>query len=246
MKKFLKKLLALSGWELRRKKTFDSANGYLYEGVIEALTHSKKRGVNPSAIIDVGAASGEWTIASMNVWPEADYVLFEPLEERKQMLEKLSGKFPNIHFISSAAGKASGKIGFFVSKDLDGSGIAEESKEGNIREVTTESVDQAVLRLGLKGPFLLKLDTHGHEVPILEGADRVLQETSLVIIECYGFSIAPGSLLMWQMCEYMDKLGFRMVDLIDIMKRPSDKAFWQCDIFFIPKSSPTFNSNNFE
>jgi hypothetical protein len=44
----------------------------------------------------------------------------------------------------------------------------------------------------------------------------------------------------------MDELGFRMVDIIDLMWRKKDKALWQFDVFFIPKTSPCFHSNIFD
>ncbi len=34
------------------------------------------------------------------------------------------------------------------------------------------TIDDAVAHHGLVGPYLLKLDTHGFEVPIIEGAIR--------------------------------------------------------------------------
>jgi hypothetical protein len=102
-----------------------------------------------------------------------------------------------------------------------------------------------VERLKLQGPFVIKLDTHGYEVPILEGAWRTLRQTHLIIMECYGFRIAQHSLLLWEMCKYLDDKGFGLVDLVDVTRRPTDGAFWQCDSFFAPKSAACFTSNNF-
>jgi hypothetical protein len=40
------------------------------------------------------------------------------------------------------------------------------------------TIDGLVRRNNLGGPYVLKLDTHGFEVPILEGAHAVLAEAS--------------------------------------------------------------------
>ena len=59
----------------------------------------------------------------------------------------------------------------------------------------------------MTGPFLIKLDTHGMEVPILNGAKQTLQDASIVILETYIFSIGPESLLFDEMCRHMDGLA---------------------------------------
>jgi hypothetical protein len=106
-------------------------------------------------------------------------------------------------------------------------------------------LDDAVKEGGLTGPFLVKLDTHGFEVPILEGCSGIVDQVSLFIIECYGFQIADNSLLFWEMCQYMDCLGFRLFDIVDIMHRPKDGSFWQCDAFFIRKENDLFKDNKY-
>lgn len=195
-----------------------------------------------NTVIDLGAAQGRWSLSAIELWPNAEYLLFEPLEERKSELEALLLKYSNFHFIPAAGGREKGEINFYIASDLDGSGIAHEAPANNvsIRKVRVTSVDDEVRRHQLKGPYLVKLDTHGFEVPILEGCSGILQEVSVFVIECYGFQIVDNSLLFWEMCQYMDRLGFRLIDIVDVMHRPQDGAFWQCDAFFIKKDNPIF------
>lgn len=86
----------------------------------------------------------------------------------------------------------------------------------------------------------LKLDTHGFEIPILEGASQVLKETAVIIIECYNFRIAPECLLFFEMCDYLGKLGFRCIDLVDPFNRPYDQSFWQMDLVFVKDNRAEF------
>ncbi|RYE45276.1 MAG: hypothetical protein EOP48_22205 [Sphingobacteriales bacterium] len=69
-----------------------------------------------------------------------------------------------------------------------------------------------------------------------------MNQVSCFIIECYGFQIAEKSLLFWEMCRYMDELGFRLFDIVDVMNRPKDGAFWQCDAFFLRKENPVWSN----
>ena len=135
---------------------------------------------------------------------------------------------------------------FRIAPDLDGSGISSGSvSDGKNRKVAVRRIDNEIKTLDLVGPFIVKFDTHGYEVPILEGCAGILSDVELFIIECYGFRIAERSLLFWEMCQEMDRLGFALFDLVDVMRRPKDGAFWQCDAFFIRKDNLLFADNRY-
>jgi FkbM family methyltransferase len=246
IKQSIGKILKQFGYQLRKlppKRAISDTVpiNSMYAGMIRG----RNTGLQPASIIDVGAAQGDWTKKARVLWPEASYVLFEPLQERETELINFAATSRNIHFIKAAAGNKTGTVDFHVSEDLDGSGVAENNPQKAKRTVPVTTIDQEVKKLKLTGPFLIKLDTHGYEVPILAGAEQTLLQAQLVIIECYGFQIAPNSLLFWEMCRLMQEKGFRLFDIVDIMRRERDNAFWQCDAFFIPTTSSIFGSNTY-
>lgn len=245
MKKLIRGFFGLFNLEVKRSRKKSPAHFY-NEQMVKGLGRFKSLKLEINSIVDVGAAAGNWSLSAKALWPESSYLLFEPLEERKKELENLAKIHSNFHFVPLAAGKEKGLIKFVVTDDLDGSGVATGGQgTSNIRSVEVSSIGEEVNKLHLKGPYLIKLDTHGFEVPILEGCTSLLDQTSLFIIESYGFQIADSSLLFWEMCEYMDKLGFRLFDIVDIMHRPKDSAFWQCDAFFIRKENELFKDNKY-
>jgi hypothetical protein len=65
------------------------------------------------------------------------------------------------------------------------------------------------------------------------------------VIETYNFQLETDSLKFWQMCRFMDNLGFGVIDISDPMWRLKDNAFWQMDLLFIPKSRPEFSYNRY-
>ena len=97
----------------------------------------------------------------------------------------------------------------------------------------------------LNGPFLLKFDTHGYEVPILRGARKTLENTNVIIMEVYNFYITEHTLLFSEMCDYLSKLGFRCYDLAEPMLRLYDSSFWQVDLFFCRHDSPIFSYSQY-
>jgi FkbM family methyltransferase len=239
VKKILNSFLGSFGLVLI-KKPAAIQDGSTSIGMLSGLKRIKDQCIDVKTIIDVGAAIGSWSLSAKTFWPNSNFVLFEPLQERRDILKNLKANNVNFHVIYSAAGNKSGTTKFNVANDLDGSGVAQES-DIKARIVDLTSIDIELKKLKLTGPYIIKLDTHGYEVPILEGCTNILKETKLIVIECYGFQIADHSLLFWEMCGHLDMLGFRLVDIVDIMNRPKDGAFWQCDAFFIKKENEIFN-----
>jgi FkbM family methyltransferase len=247
MKNILKKIFWYLGIEINKRKKEPSYGYFRNKHMIDGMQRAFFRGLHAvETIVDIGAAEGAWSLSAKEIWPNAKYVLFEPLYERNTVLENLSKKNPEFYFVPKAAGSEKSEISFYVSNDLDGSGVTQDANlSDNVRTVEVTSVDIEVNTLKLNGPYIVKLDTHGFEVPIIEGCSQILDQVAMFIIECYGFQIAKNSLLFWQMCQYMEDKGFRLVDIVDICHRPSDQTFWQCDAFFIPKTSPGLDINTF-
>lgn len=243
MKRYFQRLIRSLGWEIR--KIDNNLVTWPIELVKEGTMHfglkrMKELGVAPATVIDLGAAEGKWSDSTRSFWPEANYVLFEPLEERKEEMEALCRKYPQFKYVPAAAGEAKSTTRFLISDDLDGSGVYDENAGKNFRTVPVVTLDDEMDRLQLNGPYLIKFDTHGFEVPILKGAAKTLDKTELVIMECYGFKLSQTCLVLDEMIRYMADLGFRVVDIVDILRRPGDKAFWQCDVFFLRATNPIF------
>ena len=113
----------------------------------------------------------------------------------------------------------------------------------NCIEVPVTTIDDEIEKRKLKPPFLIKLDTHGFEIPILEGALKTLKKTELVIIETYNYQLTNKSLKYFQLCEYMERLGFLTIEIADLVLREYDNSLWQMDTFFIPKKRKEFDNN---
>jgi hypothetical protein len=117
-------------------------------------------------------------------------------------------------------------------------------REGYVR-VPVTTIDAQVAQRQLKPPFLIKLDTHGFEVSILNGAQATLRQTNLLVIETYNFHLLPDSLRFHEMCSFMEARGFRPIDLVEPMHRERDQALWQFDLVFIRADRPEFQSSSY-
>ena len=205
------------------------------------LARSKYRGTEINTVIDVGASDGRWSKIAMKYYPEASYFLIEAQPGHEESLKRMKQDFTNVDYVLAAAGDQIGATCFDASGLFGGAVVNKLNDNSIITPMIT--IDHCIKERRLKPPFLLKLDTHGFEVPILEGANEALKQASLLIIEAYNFDLTEASLRFYELCVYMEEKGFRCIDLIEPLHRPKDGSFWQIDLVFSPKNSKSFQSN---
>jgi FkbM family methyltransferase len=238
MKSLIKRAIAAAGYKVIKNDYFPQET----ETMSAALARLRDHGIRPDVVVDLGAAQGTWTEKALTIWPQAKYEMIEPLAEQTALLQSVKLRHPAVDYHLAVAGEAAGEAGLTVSPDLDGSGVYN-GQGDNVREVPVITIDDILKDSA--GSVLIKFDTHGYEVPILNGAARTLKRTSALIIEVYGFRISPTCLLFPELCAHLDGLGFRLVDMVDLMRRPGDNAFWQCDAVFLRKEEGLFSNNNY-
>lgn len=251
LKKLIQSLFHTFGYQLNKvssipekyiEKLVDIPTTFTMDYAIEQC---KRRNIEIATVIDVGASDSRWSVECMQHYPNAFYHLIEAQEPHRPALEAFKQKNTNVNYVIAAAGNKVGKI-YFDNGGLFGGLASDTPLEQNHIVVPVTTIDVEIAKHNLKAPYLIKLDTHGYEVPILEGASETLKNANLVIIETYNFQIAKNSLRFWEMCAYMEKLGFLPIDMVDFMHRGKDNAFWQMDTFFIRKDSIEFSSNTYE
>jgi len=241
MKRIITNLLGAMGYQLLKTHAVEPSTGTM-EGVLRSL--AEKHQIN--TIIDVGASDGIWSRLALNFYPQSQYLLIEANPAHEQALKAFVLENRNAEFILAAAGDKQGEqVNFsFDPEDLYG-GQASYVPQANSITIPEITIDNEIRSRNLKGPYLIKLDTHGFESPIFRGALQTLINTNAIIVECYNFKISPECLLFYEMCQYLDQLGFRCVDLADPLWRPFDQAFWQMDLIFIRKERPEFSYSGY-
>ncbi|TWA53117.1 FkbM family methyltransferase [Azospirillum baldaniorum] len=201
-----------------------------------ALKRIKARDLECRTVIDVGASDGCWSLMARQVWPEARFHLIEAFDHWKPDLERLRDGEPSFSFSLAAAGVEDGETVFTNSPDAPFGGTIRPEADDPQWTVPQVSIDREVGRLGLVGPFAIKLDTHGAEREILAGAAETLKQASLLVIEMYNFG--DPTRRFPQMCQHVEALGFHCIDMAEPLFRDHDRAFWQVDFFFVPQDRP--------
>lgn len=197
-----------------------------------------------ATIIDIGASDGRWTVLTRDHFPRAQFHLIEAQDVHEPALRTLVSAHARISYVLAAAGDRPGRIHFDTSDPWGGAASASSFGDSDTMLAMT-SVDVEVDRLDLHGPFLIKLDTHGFEREILTGASRTLEDTNVVVVEAYNFTLRPGALRFHELVTYLETLGFRPVDVVNVLRRPADHVLWQFDMVFARGEHPVFSSESY-
>ena len=204
-----------------------------------AITRTAELGLDPATVIDVGAASG--THALYEVFPNSAHLLIEPLVEFRTMLDTVAAGLRSTVF-TGTAGATVGQAVLNVHPDLNGSSKLKEDEDTDVngveRVVPQSTLDALCSDAGLTGPFLLKIDTQGAELDVLEGAlARVLPATEVAILEVSFHPFFIGGPEVAEVVSFMTQYGFVVYDIFDVQYRPLDGAMSQADFAFVRRDS---------
>jgi len=224
-----RKLAALAGYELVRREP-------------SVLRRVQEAGVRPRGVIDVGAALGDWSRGCARVFPDARYLLAEPVEEFRPALEAAATAIGHADVVAAAVADAPGTRTLNVHDDLVGSSLLREREgpqvDGSPRAVEVTTVDRLVAEYGLEPPVLLKIDVQGAEGAVVAGATETLRQTEAVVAEVSFFGFFVGGTPFEALVTQLYEARFVVFDIGNLARRPLDGALSQADITFVPEDSP--------
>jgi FkbM family methyltransferase len=211
----------------------------LFPDLRNSLRVLRKRGFQPTFVIDVGAYHGRWTRDFLQIFPNARVLMVEaqPAKEPnlRQQVDASDGRVqlemallgPNDH----------STVTFFEMET--GSSVFEENSDFTRQRVSRETVrlDTLLTRIGLSEPVsLLKLDVQGFELEVLRGALETLGRCELVLLEASLIQINRNCPLIVDVMMFMQEHGFHLYDICSQVRRP-DSVLWQLDLLFVSAKS---------
>jgi FkbM family methyltransferase len=205
------------------------------KGVLEQV---KGTGFAPATVIDVGAAMGLFSTTCHTFFPQAQYLLIEPLNEYLPALKKVVESIPTATYHMRAASASEHPVVLNVHDDFVGSSLYREVEEGTgvngvPREVSAVTLDRLVIERQAPPPFMIKVDVQGAELDVLSGAATTLRHAEVVVLEVSLFQFFEGAPLFCEVVAYMKARGFAPYDVLGLQYRPIDGALSQLDVVFV-------------
>lgn len=237
IKRITKQIIEQFGFELSRIESSTSAKRNL-SNAIRRVSHIE-------TVVDIGASDGRWSMEFSKLLPQANFLLFEAAPSHKPKLNRLQVNNFNFHVFNVAASRGDGQVDFRLSpSDELGGGVGGPIEGMNSIRVQTKSIDSVVKEQGFIGPFLIKIDSQGHEFEILEGATETLVETTMIVIEVYTIE-EPGRPSFIEICNFLKTKGFKPIGLMGVLNRPSDGFWWQADFIFLREGHQAFSNTKY-
>jgi len=153
-----------------------------------------QKGVRYSTVIDAGCADGHFYVLHhrLGLFPGSIVVNIDPNRIYEDSLKQISEVMGG-HYVIAAVTDREGEVEmttaahpYWNSLHPPEDSYWEKNNRMNAGTVKVPCItlDSLAVKLGLSGPYLLKLDVQGAEAQVLRGARELLAHTHVVICEC--------------------------------------------------------------
>ena len=200
------------------------------------LQHIKAQGFIPGTVIDVGVATG--TPELYSVFPKAQHLLLEPLVEFEPDIQRWVKQYEHMDYLIAAATNESGETTFYMNKSLQGSSLLSPAEENsdNVQEervVPMIRLDEVITERKLPPPYLLKVDTQGSEMLVIEGAANIFDDVEYIVLEVSLYKFRDDTPLFHEVIATMKDYGFVLYDISSLIYRELDNSLGQVDLAFV-------------
>ena len=237
------------------ERTTEYLKKFNREKVLKLLVDS-----NLPTILDVGANNGSSLVEFKKWWPNSKVHCFEPQSECWDELDDLSNEFTNVRINKFALGNKNDESKEFYSHDLntgisgfnkinieskdsidlsklsnDSSGLENHKKTINHkRNVQVKRLDEYIKNdKNLNQIDLLKIDTQGFELEILEGLGTELNKVKILITELMFYDYYEKSLSFYELESILRPFKFSLYDINHVAKNPMNGRTDWIDVIYV-------------
>lgn len=209
----LKKLLKQCGYTIYRNS--DLPFGWNLQQDINRISPDLKI----KTIFDVGANKGQTTLKYRQMFNEADIYSFEPVKASFDQFQQNTKLLSQIFCFNLALGANNGQEEILVQGTSGSNSINNKSITGSLETVEIITLDNFILEREqtISQIDLLKIDTEGFELQVLEGAKSTLQDGKILYI-FIEVTFRPEDTQHTQFIDiyhFLQKYNFNLIALYD-------------------------------
>lgn len=201
---------------------------------------------NIKTVLDVGANKGQFAKLARAVFPDAAIYSFEPLPDCFDELKVVMPGDANFFCYNKAAGSSESTLEFFRSVHSPSSSFLQmedlhkeafpESSEGQVQQaiqVPVTTLDIFYNEVKPQKNILLKIDVQGFEAEVIKGANEMLAQVEVIVLEMSLQKLYKGQPLFHDVYMMMYNHGFRYHGNISQMLHIDTGEVVQLDAIFI-------------
>jgi FkbM family methyltransferase len=203
-------------------------------------------------VFDVGANTGQFALLLRKIGYGGRIVSFEPMDQARAELERAAAGDPDWTVSPLALGAKPVDLELRIFADDTFSSLHDLRDEAStvfgeyVRQTGMQRVQVARLDdlweslIGQKKscPVLLKTDTQGHDLEVLQGAKHSLSAVAVVMTEVSIERIYEDSPTFFEIAAFLEQVGFSASGYYPLSLRPESLAMIEMDAFFV-RRSPT-------
>lgn len=192
----------------------------------------KTVGWKPSTILDIGGYKGLWTRSVQQEFPNTSFSIVEAnrhpeLNGMPVYYEVLSSEVKQVPWYSNMS------TGDSFYKE---NGRHYENVIPSYRTTTTLDILFPTHQFDF-----IKIDCQGAELDILQGGNRLVQKTDVLLLECsFACEYNKGAPKFADYITYLDSIGFSVFDITELHR--ANNVLIQVDILFLRKTSSMWSS----
>lgn len=232
------------------KKLFQLTTGYWTHKVLTLPTGASieidilnKIGYNSiNTVFDVGANTGQTVDWIRGFLPEATIYCFEPVEDTFKKLKTNVASDKKVRIEQLAFGNIPDKKIVRLFEDFSylnslRDDLMNSDEYAKIEEITISTIDQYCSEKGIILIDLLKIDTEGYEIQVLEGAKKLLSTGGISMIYCeVGFQSSNSrNTNLSELIKYLEEKGFYFFSLYQLMLDGWGKGDYFGNALFVNK-----------
>jgi FkbM family methyltransferase len=198
----------------------------------------------------VGSNLGNWSLSvvpNLKLSPDGTLILIDPVRESSsETKSQLNKHLKVISFLKAVGSKTEvrtinvasngGESSSFLDFATPHQAAAPQVSFIETRDVQIDTLDNLCHSILGNRNTLLKLDVQGYELEALLGADKLLRQTSVVVVEASLREIYKKGSTLFSISEYLGSRGFHLGGLVESFSEKNYGEMLQMDAVFFRTS----------
>lgn len=202
-------------------------------------------------VLDIGANVGQFGLRLRKLGFRGEIFSFEPMEQARQTLSAVAEQNGPWSVFPFALGSLARDAELQIFADDSFSSLHQTRKGGNEvfgamlqtarkEKIRVETLDGMAAKLfpnGLDKGLMIKTDTQGHDLQVLQGGLQTLSQARVILTEAAAETIYQDAPQFTDMVGFLEKQGFVPSGFYPFSHRPESLAMIEFDAFFVRKST---------